>query len=213
MAGEVVPFGKYKGKPVEAMAQDRQYVDWLTAQSWFKERYANYYTLIVNNFQEPADTPEHNGLQAKFLDAKFCLRFVQFLGNYGGSAKTLTTEFEYHGFDIDLRGTHDTGRMKKWKDGYHEGESRIIEYVHYSIEIKPTVADDYPAILRQIKTALTNTRSDCYAGRPIRLAVEFGDPVLFLQEYMGRGATCEEFINIFERSNIRVVFLDEIEGD
>jgi uncharacterized protein (DUF3820 family) len=40
MSGEIVPFGKYKGKPVEAMAEDRQYVDWLTAQRYTGDRRA-----------------------------------------------------------------------------------------------------------------------------------------------------------------------------
>jgi hypothetical protein len=69
---EIVPFGKYKGQPVEVLANDRGYLDWLTAQAWFRERYAGIYTLIVNNFGEPTETPEHNALQARFLDEDFC---------------------------------------------------------------------------------------------------------------------------------------------
>lgn len=71
-APNVVPFGKYRGQPVESMAADRAYCDWLMAQGWFRERYANVYTLIVNNFGEPTETPEHNALQARFLDEVFC---------------------------------------------------------------------------------------------------------------------------------------------
>jgi hypothetical protein len=52
---EVVPFGKYKGQPIEVLANDRGYLDWLTAQSWFRERYAGIYTLIINNFGEPSE--------------------------------------------------------------------------------------------------------------------------------------------------------------
>ena len=44
----IVPFGKYKGQPVEVLAGDRAYCDWLTGQAWFRERYGNVYTLIVN---------------------------------------------------------------------------------------------------------------------------------------------------------------------
>ena len=29
---ELIPFGKYKGQPVEVLAQDKGYVEWLTAQ-------------------------------------------------------------------------------------------------------------------------------------------------------------------------------------
>jgi hypothetical protein len=73
---KVIPFGKYKGQPVEALTQDREYTDWLMGQAWFRERYANYYTLIVNNFGEAAETPEHNAAQAEFLDEGFCRSFL-----------------------------------------------------------------------------------------------------------------------------------------
>lgn len=32
MSGEVVPFGQYKGQPVEVMAADTDYCEWLAAQ-------------------------------------------------------------------------------------------------------------------------------------------------------------------------------------
>ncbi len=34
---KIVPFGKYKGKSVEALLDDRPYLDWLLSQSWFFE--------------------------------------------------------------------------------------------------------------------------------------------------------------------------------
>jgi hypothetical protein len=74
---EVVPFGKYRGQPLEALAQDRQYVEWLIAQPWFREKYGNVYNVVINNFGEPSETPEHNALQARFTDSKFCWAFVR----------------------------------------------------------------------------------------------------------------------------------------
>jgi len=35
MTGDIVPFGKYKGQPVEALQGDPAYADWLAAQPWF----------------------------------------------------------------------------------------------------------------------------------------------------------------------------------
>jgi len=35
----VVPFGKYKGQPVEVLASDRDYSEWLLAQGWIAHRY------------------------------------------------------------------------------------------------------------------------------------------------------------------------------
>ena len=65
---DVVNFGKYRGQPIEILASDRGYCDWLMAQPWFRERYQNLYTVIINNYQQPSETPEHNALQALFLD-------------------------------------------------------------------------------------------------------------------------------------------------
>ena len=73
---EVVPFGKYKGQPMEAMAQDHEYCEWLSQQDWFRARYPTIHTLIVNNFGQPEETPEHNALQALFVDEGFRVRFM-----------------------------------------------------------------------------------------------------------------------------------------
>lgn len=81
---QIVPFGKYRGQPVEALAQDDQYREWLMAQPWFGERFPNLRTVIVNNFAAPEETPEHNALQALMLDDAWTLRFLRtVLGDQG----------------------------------------------------------------------------------------------------------------------------------
>ena len=80
MTSTIVPIGKYKGQPIEVLQGDPGYAEWLLAQPWFRERYASVFQVIVNNFGEPAETPEHNRLQARFLDPWFChalLRLVR----------------------------------------------------------------------------------------------------------------------------------------
>lgn len=64
----IVPFGKYKGRSVDVLAADQDYCNWLAAQPWFREKFANIYKLVVVNQGEPAETPEHNALQALLLD-------------------------------------------------------------------------------------------------------------------------------------------------
>lgn len=98
MSGEIIPFGKYKGKPIEALTQDREYVDWLTAQPWFRERFANFYTLIVNQTGEPSETPEHNKLQTLFLGAAFRCGFLQFA--FPSWSAESSVSFEVSGFDV-----------------------------------------------------------------------------------------------------------------
>jgi hypothetical protein len=72
----VVPFGKYQGKPIEALREDPDYCDWLVAQDWFPQKYKGLYQIIVNNFGEASETPEHNRIQARFLDDEFCKAFL-----------------------------------------------------------------------------------------------------------------------------------------
>lgn len=67
MSAELITFGKYKGQPVEVLANDKKYTDWLMAQEWFRTGHVQLYNVIVNNFCEPSDTPEHNRMQADFM--------------------------------------------------------------------------------------------------------------------------------------------------
>lgn len=73
---DIVPFGKYKGRPVVDLIADRDYTDWLAAQPWFRERYQTVYNLIVNTGTQPQDTPEHNKMQARYLDHDACLNLL-----------------------------------------------------------------------------------------------------------------------------------------
>ncbi|WP_147679201.1 hypothetical protein [Algibacter pacificus] len=76
MEDKIIPFGKYKGKPVEILATDKEYVQWLTAQSFFKEKHINLYNVVINNFREPVDTPEHNKIQILFLKPEFRVKLA-----------------------------------------------------------------------------------------------------------------------------------------
>lgn len=280
---KLVPFGKYKGQPLEVLAQDRKYLDWLMEQGWFRERYQGIYTLIVNNFGEASETPEHNALQVLFLEDDFCLKFLRALtsnfdakimlsldqqrlanlgtiqwaiSNYravvnaiavdrrweseatyqvrGGTADgawvndkeidfarskildlqtiekiwqepvrtidfTITRDFEAGGVDVILRANmssklHPQDRQNEIDTNisYHN-KKRSIEPIFaaeaHLIEIKPTVGDDYPAVLRQMRA------NHC--------------EILFLEEYTGIGASQDQFIKTFREAKKRVVFHSE----
>ena len=68
----IITFGQYKGQPVEVLAQYPQYVEYLMKDNWLKNNHPNIYQIVINNFCEPNDTPEHNALQARFLNNDFC---------------------------------------------------------------------------------------------------------------------------------------------
>jgi uncharacterized protein (DUF3820 family) len=68
----VVPFGKYKGRSIiELQETDPDYLQWLVAQDWFREKFITLHQTIINRGGEPSETPEHNYYQTLFLDEKF----------------------------------------------------------------------------------------------------------------------------------------------
>ena len=271
---KIVPFGKYKGQPVEVLAQDRPYLDWLSGQDWFRERYAGIYTLIVNNFTEPSETPDHNALQVLFLDDAFCERFMRatFPGiddavrrqldvwlkdcpeevearikeksermeTYDRAADRATRGSGYEPNDwyvrpaaecraelMKYRARHDAlsvpigeikfrferafevggvdvmieaGAYSVVHDGtdipisitWHEWRKRREHSSDGKIEIKPSVGDDYPAVLRQMRAN--------------------GSNILFTERYSGVGATETQFIKTFALADIKVVFRCDVEA-
>ena len=76
---KLVPFGKYKGYPLKTILADTEYCEWLQGQGWFGSRYAEYKTLVINQGAQLNETPEHNALQARFLDNEFCIRLFWLL--------------------------------------------------------------------------------------------------------------------------------------
>jgi hypothetical protein len=66
----LVPFGKYKGKPVTTMMADQNYMNWAKNNHIFKEDTPIYnYVFNVVNITSNLDTPtpEHNEMQNLFL--------------------------------------------------------------------------------------------------------------------------------------------------
>jgi hypothetical protein len=73
MEKEIMPIGKYKGMTVEEIISvDPGYIEWVTNQNWFQEKFDKTYNTIINIFnpQKNECSPEHNKLQMMFLDDK-----------------------------------------------------------------------------------------------------------------------------------------------
>lgn len=73
---QMIPFGKYQGQPIETLQNDPQYVDWLLQQSWFRDKHKAIFNIVINKFGEPEETPDHNRIQALFLDEDFRMQFA-----------------------------------------------------------------------------------------------------------------------------------------
>ena len=231
----IIPFGKHVGRLVEeVLADDPQYLQWLTTRDWFRTGYPVLYQIVINRGGVPEDTPEHNALQVLFLDDQFCIQFMSHITpDFASSAYKRLREYGQSEIE-ELRRALKRG-YRHWfgekdfdpeqieaqiaclsKREMHFEVSKEFEqngidiilfvdlcfkgYTHSgvragkaSIEIKPTVGDDYPAVLRQMR------RIQC--------------TVLFLRDYVGKGATREQFVQTFKTANITVVFADEIEDN
>lgn len=250
MDDKIIPFGKHKGKPIEILAADKQYSEWLLAQSWFKERHINLYNIVINNFREPIDTPEHNKLQIKFLKKEYRLKFAyavnKNLFNNNSEkinsamhkilASTERRENDYflralanpindHGqkfglysnqllkfstpvFEkIDVSFSLWYGIHFHYDNNFYEGgwsnfsqESRTT----YFIEIKPTISDDFPAVLRQMKASMPCDGYNNYQKDKFF--------VLLVGSYTGTSATREEFIEYFATQGYIVIFENDVEN-
>jgi hypothetical protein len=264
MASEVIPFGKYKGQPVEAMAADQQYIEWLMGQSWFRDKYQNIYTLIVNNFAEPSETPEHNALQAMFLDGGVCMSVARDAGvlckiwdrNYErltglleeyrerrGKNKTRLDEAARRRADFDKRVALGALREDLWEaeSARHNHNNLLAEIAReeesiadieafiggdkppsvwvsgfetdgwdvvivissggYStdtvlVELKPSLGDDYPSVLRQMKANSTRAMKHGYGNVHC---------VLVIGGFCAAGATLDQVRRIFAMSGFPVV--------
>lgn len=68
----VVPFGKYRGQPLEVLRHDPEYVQWALDNGVVSEtKYRAVYVFLTGAAGESHDTPEHNRYQVMFLEPDF----------------------------------------------------------------------------------------------------------------------------------------------
>jgi hypothetical protein len=99
-------------------------------------------------------------------------------------------EFEAHNIDVLLRSTI---RLDLGRPGPY-GPFRTHER-NFAIEIKPTLGDDYPAVLRQISRQYEQVRHTGWRYRP----------VLLVREYHGAGATFDQVCEFFKTRGIHLM--------
>jgi hypothetical protein len=196
MTNQIVPFGKYKDKAIEVLQSDRHYLDWLLAQSWFKDRYSDLFTIVINNFQEPTDTPEHNAMHVKFLSDDYVYSLLAPVAGFSRPGRVVSKLFEFQGWDVFVgisnRTRDEFDELLKKNDVSWKG----VITAGIFVEIKPSVSDDFPAILRQIKV-----RKKVADGN-----FDFKMSVLLVGEYTGKGANQEEFVAFMKNEGIVVIF-------
>jgi hypothetical protein len=187
---QLVPFGKYKGQPIEVMQMDTAYCNWLSKQNWFREQYGNVYNqVIINNFTEPTETPEHNRLQMRFLDEKFVESFMSKKLRPAICAKYFCVKniyFEHYGWDVYIEYEYSKS-----------SEDEADRYGSVSFEIKPCLGDDFPAVLRQMKKNI-NRYSSTFS-------------VCIIDEFSACGATYEQVQQMFRTSKFSLMKFSDFE--
>lgn len=182
----IIAFGKYRGLTVaELLDRDPSYAQWLLGQAWLADRFAELHAALAGRGAAQDDTPEHNAIQARFADHKFRLAFLEAtipdliadeqirmrLWNAQNprhanpppfDTPATAAHFERHGIDVVIL----------W-NLTHAPDKTSSNYL-VGIEIKPSLGDDYPAVMRQIERTmrpLAGQRRCClidsYAGRTV----------------------------------------------
>ena len=248
IATETIPFGKHKGKPVEALRGDPTYLEWLMGQDWFREKYQRIYQLVINNFGEPSETPAQNKITVRFLDEKFCLALFSVVKRITGHdpvSMDVTDEEEFlksnlerreqklreieqglneKGYDYDLKRQKET--VEAWlKDlrrvkpedcklvcsvgfehkgwtaqiSLHRGHSYRLGSADALIKVRPSLGDDFPTILRQMKAGWRD--DECNADHAI----------LLIEQYAGSGGSLDQVRKVFHNEGFLVVTVAEVE--
>ena len=209
----VVPFGKHKGQPMEVLRQDPEYAQWILDNGVVSEtKYRNVYVFLTGQQSvESQDTPEHNRYQVMFLDQTFANdvfdaaapglrinsvvenRVWSKLGNYNFSRQAEwdaeREEQMKHPPALEELGNVRVEFEVRGKMGGSADVQLSTGTSTARIEIKPSMGDDFPAVLRQMKASLCN--------------------VLYLGSYHGKGATLEDVKKLFGISHIKVLMHEE----
>ena len=84
-----------------------------------------------------------------------------------------------------------------------------IDICHYNnaicCELKPTLSDDYPVVLRKLKTQIELTQNDKTNFEKLNKKY-----ILIIGSFTSIDVSKEQLITIFKQSNIKVIFTDEI---
>jgi len=96
-------------------------------------------------------------------------------------------------------------------DNINENQYRITIHIYeYSkiicCELKPTLSDDYPCVLRKMKTQIELTNND-------KTTLPYSKTyTLIIRSFVSSNCSKEQLVTIFKQSNIKIIFADEILG-
>lgn len=137
-----IPFGKYRGQPYETLLIDVRYTAWLKQQDWFRNRFPEIFKFVKHHSHSLDDSPAHNEMQLRWLNKDYLNRLL--IADLCG-LDLINDET----CDEDIKEIQNVIPEKDGWDIYFRWVE-AKEVSHYFVELKPTIGDDYPSILRSI---------------------------------------------------------------
>lgn len=248
----LVPFGKYKGKPVTELLKDKSTLDYYN-DNRILQKYPAIYNIVVNQTittgNTNAKTPEHNSLQNLFIEQKNINTFIHHIyrkfpwkRNIDGGYSKFEAEYNW---DVKIHDiTFDKYKITckcpeedacECKGEYEDNDENPYNLSNLYIEIKPEVGDDYPCILRKMSTQIKLTEAEFERQKKQELdelgyekgsvggsnwseiryiqrnhGAYQGRYILFINRFTSPNITKEQLKEIFDKSRIQVVFLNEV---
>jgi len=264
----IVLFGKYKDKSILELLADKNYVEWLKQQPWFPNQ-KKIYNIIVNQTIHTSNntkTPEHNKLQNLFLDeenveklllniyikkyktdkisnVKIYFSNIIFEGIYNWDLVVEKNNWYLCECDLsdETKNKCNCEINKKYREKYNipENDDNLRFYELYC-EIKPSLGDDYPCVLRKMKSQIELTNNhikkyneniekkykreyeedwqmrQCWNKNKTSyrycLSNDCIKPkyVLIIKNFNSLTTSKEQLLKIFNQSDIDIVFIDEL---
>jgi uncharacterized protein (DUF3820 family) len=178
-ANAIIPFGKYKGQPLEVVqATDPQYVQWIATQQWFTEKFANLVAIIRGTASSSeSETPEHNAMQIKFVNEEY---------------RTIVARNLLHVFEVPYQNVVQIAyRFEEVTDVRLDVAVNPPGLMYVGIELKPVIGDDFPAVLRQVH----RQRDGCIRRGPAYFVVLCGS-------FSAVSASFEDVQTMFRQSDV-----------
>lgn len=217
----IVAFGRYKGRPLHDLLSDSRYCQWLLAQPDILEKHPWIHDALLGAGHLPADTAEHNRLQARFLNKELCIA----VGNYPENRLEKLSAYILNELNKDWRSWMRYANSNDWfaipefevdnwdvvidchcylrrreSAAYH-----LIEAFDF-VELKPIISDDYPQILRQV----LHRRKKIKASRREEGISSFRREIVIFDEYRGGSVCLSDVQEMFEACDIELVQFSEI---
>ena len=129
----IVPFGKYQGQPIETLLADQNYLQWVTSQpglmTMLQARHPAVFNIITIGAPTTDDSPEHNKLQAMFLERDFQHAFLEIV--WGRSVFKYAEERAEDSYKSDLatlarQKEEAEQEVKRWQPSYFDDESNKL---------------------------------------------------------------------------------------